>query len=205
VYNSNSVAQTSEPAHNAYLPGAELQEVILLPSKRIRPLELIEHIKIIEYFHSASDELLERMGVTKSKLVPKDVWENLLTENFGKELAERKFYYVGWEYDGVLIGHSSINNIVYGDHCNIHLHIWDEQKRERGLGSFFFKSSVNHVFEKFKLKMVICEPNADNPAPNGLLQKLGLQPVKNYLTIPGIICEEQYVNRYELTAPFEIS
>lgn len=63
------------------------------------------------------------MGNEKSKITPKDKWEKILLEDFAKNLPERQLYYLGWEYDGALIGHSNINKIAFGSHANVHLHI----------------------------------------------------------------------------------
>lgn len=169
--------------------------------KRIRPLDLSEHWKVIEYFHNASDTLLENMGVDRTKITPRDEWFERMAGEFKKELDQRLFCYVGWEYDGALIGHSSVSHINFGSHANIHLHVWHQENRERGLGVWFFKHSINHFFRVFELSKIICEPYAENPAPNRVLQKLGLVPVKKYLTTPGLMNFEQYVNRYEITAP----
>lgn len=175
-----------------------------MPDRQIRPLTLEEHRKVIEYFHSADDSLLEGMGARRELLIPEDEWYRALQVEFEKELRSKRFLYVGWEYDGELIGHSNVNNLTYGDWANIHLHMWRRENRERGLGPWFFKRSVNYFFEKLELQKIVCEPYAENRAPNRVFEKMGFTPVKKYLTTPGIICFEQYVNRYEITAPFEL-
>jgi RimJ/RimL family protein N-acetyltransferase len=174
-----------------------------MSNMHIRPLDLNEHWNVIEYFHNADNLLLETMGVDRNKLIVKEKWRNLFTEEIAKDMRQRKLFYLGWEYNGTLIGHSNINNLSVGDCANIHLHIWQQNNRERGLGEWFFKHSVNFFFDAFDLKIIIAEPHAENPAPNKLLQKAGLMPVRRYLTTPGILNFEQFVNRYEITEPFE--
>ena len=174
-----------------------------MPAKRIRPLEHDEHRLVIEYFHNASDELLVTMGVDKQKLLPKDDWMALYEADFARPIQKRQFFYVGWELDGELIGHSSVNHIEFGRHANIHLHMWDRSNREQGMGLWFFKQSVNYFLKLFELGKLLCEPCADNPAPNRTLQRLGLTPIKTYQTTPGMInFEQQYVTQYEITASF---
>lgn len=175
-----------------------------MSDKRVRPLELDELHLVIDYFHSASRELLVIMGVEPARLWPKDVWLEALQADFAKPLREREYFYLGWEFDGTLIGHSNINHITFGSHANIHLHIWDDSHRERGMGPWFFKQSVNYFLREFQLQKLLCEPCADNPAPNRTLQRLGLSPVKTYRTTPGPInVKDQLVTLYEIMTPFE--
>jgi RimJ/RimL family protein N-acetyltransferase len=47
------------------------------------------------------------------------------------------------------------------------------------------KKSVPYFFEKLKLKVLYCEPYANNPAPNKTLFKIGSNFEKKYRTIPG--------------------
>lgn len=173
-----------------------------MTSKRVRSLNLDEHWKVIEYFHNASSLFLETMGVDRSRVIPKEEWYKIMEEEFRKELSRRQFYFIGWEYNGALIGHSNINKISFGSHASIHLHIWQQDYRERGLGVWFFKHSVDFFFKAFELSKIICEPYAENRAPNRVLQKLGLVPLRKYLTTPGLMNFEQFVNRYEITASF---
>jgi RimJ/RimL family protein N-acetyltransferase len=171
--------------------------------KHVRPLDLNEHWKVIDYFHNASDLLLRTMGVDRNKFLTREEWFERLEGEFKKEVSQRLFFYIGWEYGGELIGHSSINQITFGDQANIHLHIWQQDHREKGLSLWFFRHSIDYFFKAFELNKIICEPYAENSAPNRVLQKLGLAPLKKYLTLPGAINFEQFVNRYEITAPFE--
>jgi len=174
-----------------------------MSNKRIYPLKSEDLWRVVDYFYSADDELLKIMGVDKSKLLPKDEWQELLERDFRVELIARKKYYLGWEYNGVLFGHSNISNIEFGNSAMAHMHIWIQKKREQGLGTWFFKNSINHYFDKFNLRKINCEPCASNSPPNKVLQKLGLMPVKQYETIPGWINFKQIVTRYEISSPFD--
>jgi len=60
------------------------------------------------------------------------------------------------------------------------------------------RKSANFYFDRFQLKKLLCEPWAENHAPNRVLEKLGFTLVKRYKTIPGVIAYEQEVNHYEL-------
>jgi RimJ/RimL family protein N-acetyltransferase len=85
-----------------------------------------------------------------------------------------------------------------GNEAFIHLHLWDPKLRKAGLGTEFVRRSAKFFFERFKLRKLLCEPWAENPAPNRVLEKLGFKFVRRYRTVPVAIAFEQEVNRYEL-------
>ncbi|MDA8793977.1 GNAT family N-acetyltransferase, partial [Bacteriovoracaceae bacterium] len=146
----------------------------------IRPLEKTELSKPVDYFLGIKDDELIGMGVDKSKLLSREDWHQLLLSDFDQRLEDKKFYYLGW-YDGhELIGHSNINSTEYGEHATIHLHMWNSQNRQSGLGTFLFRESINFFLEIFKLKKIICEPAASNPAPHRVFKKLGIPVLKEY-------------------------
>ena len=166
--------------------------------KRVRPLTPDEHARVVDYFHSAGDDLLKIMGVERVLLKPRDGWLAALLADLDRPLEERQRFYVGWELDGALIGHSMLSDIEFGKEARIHLHIWVSPKRRGGLGSWFFSNSAAFFIETFQLQTLICEPHAENPAPNALLKKVGFHLVRSYWTRPGAHCFEQVVNRYEI-------
>ena len=139
------------------------------------------------------------MGIDKSKLPEKAAWENLLRKEFEKTKRAKNFFYLEWFLDDELIGHSNINDITFGESAKVHLHIWAENLRQKGLGQFFFKESISMFCDAFELKQLICEPSAKNPAPNRVFKRLGIKPEKEYLTTPGWINFEQLVKRYEIS------
>lgn len=143
------------------------------------------------------------MGVDINKLPPREEWFQMLKQDIDNTLENRKYFYVGWEFSGKLVGHSNINHITFGYEANIHLHLWCQELRKQGLGIWFFQQSVNFFLHKFQLKKIICEPYAENPAPNKLLHRLGLQPIEKRQITPGFINFKQFVNRYEMTTRFE--
>jgi len=65
-------------------------------------------------------------------------------------------------------------------------------------GTEFVRRSANFYFQRFNLRKLVCEPAADNPAPNRVLEKLGFAFIRRYKTTPGVIAYEQDVNRCEL-------
>jgi RimJ/RimL family protein N-acetyltransferase len=171
-------------------------------SIEVRPFESrSDYLSMIEYFTSGSPEFLRGMGVDPAKMPDRDAWlERAWRDHqLPEDDAGRERFYVGWYLDGELIGHSSISQIRWGEEAYIHLHMWKADRRRSGIGSEFFRKSIDFFYDRFQLKRLYCEPYAENPAPNRVLEKLGYKPVKRYRTTPGPINFEQDVNRYEIT------
>ena len=168
----------------------------------VRPFSSREEYELmLNYFYKADDTFLRGMGVDRSKLPERDKWLDALLIDHQKPDNERDRFYLVWTFRGQRVGHSSINNIVPGTEAFIHLHLWDSQLRRAGLGTEFVHRSANFYFQRFNLKKLVCEPAADNPAPNRVLEKLGFAFIRRYRTTPGVIAYEQDVNRYELGRP----
>jgi [ribosomal protein S5]-alanine N-acetyltransferase len=165
----------------------------------IRPFaERSDYERMIDYFLSADDALLEGMGVDRKKLPRRELWlESAMLDHKRTDAAKERAY-LAWVYKGVPIGHSSINRINMGEQAFIHLHLWDSGLRKKGLGTQYFKASAAEFMRVFRLKRLYCEPYAENPGPNRVLLKSGFRFVKRYLTVPGAINNEQEVDQYLL-------
>jgi RimJ/RimL family protein N-acetyltransferase len=124
---------------------------------------------------------------------------NMLISNFQKDNGRKELYYILWLLNNEAIGHSNINKIIYGQEAYMHLHLWQSEIRQKGIGFGLMKMTLPFYFYKFKLKYLYCEPSAANPAPNKTLAKLGFDFIKSYNTIPGMINLYQTVNRWCLT------
>ena len=168
----------------------------------VRPFSNREEYELmLDYFYKADDPFLRGMGVDRLKLPERDKWLDALSVDHEKPDKERDRFYLVWLLRGRRVGHSSINKIVPNTEAFIHLHLWDSQLRRAGLGTEFVRRSANFYFERFNLKKLVCEPWAENLAPNRVLEKLGFAFVRRYRTTPGVIAYEQDVNRYELRRP----
>ena len=93
------------------------------------------------------------------------------------------------------MGHSNLTFLEYGKETHMHLHLWNPNARKKGLGLEFLNQCISYYFECFKLKILICEPYALNPAPNAILSQLGFTKTRTYKTKPGAINFEREVNR----------
>ena len=162
--------------------------------------ELIESDieRIVDYFLNADIDFLKHMGADKLKLPERKPWINLIQAEYGKTYKEKEFYYIIWQIDGQPVGHSNINNIEFGKTAAMHLHLWENDSRRKGLAAEFLKSSIQDYFENFKLQKIICEIRIENTAPLKVLEKNGFELMRTYDTTPGWINYHQTVNRYEL-------
>ncbi len=166
----------------------------------VREMKDVDAEKIVNYFVDADLEFLKGMGASKEKLPSREDWTKKLSLEARKVYGSKELYYIIWLYASQPIGHSNVDNIQYGESARMHLHMWGKDTRKRGLGMEFLKLTIPLYFEKLKLKKLICEPYANNIAPNRTLHKFGFQFIKSYDTVPGPISFFQTVNRYELTA-----
>src|SRR5438874_13322454 len=168
----------------------------------VRPFSSGEEYELmLDYFYKADYPIVRGMGFDRVKLPERDKWRDALLADHEKPDGERDRFYLLWIFRGTRVGHSSINKIVPGDEAFIHLHLWNSQLRRAGLGTEFVRRSASFYFERFNLQKLVCEPRAENPAPNRVLEKLGFAFVRRHRTTPGVIAYEQDVNRYELRRP----
>jgi RimJ/RimL family protein N-acetyltransferase len=166
---------------------------------QVRPLTSeADYQAMIDYFLLSEDAFLRGMGADRQKLPERPVWLRKLLADHETDDAHKDRCYLGWIYRGELVGHSSLSKIRIGEDGYIHLHMWRPDLRKAGLGTKFFKASAAYFVQRFRLKKLLCEPRADNVAPNRVLSKLGFKLIKNYTTVPGDINFEQEVNLYEL-------
>lgn len=165
----------------------------------VREMEKGDIELIVDYFSKADAAFLNGMGADKRKLPDRTDWIRKLNRAFEAPMAEKEIYYVIWMIDGRAAGHSNIDKINFGSNARMHLHLWDGSTRKKGLGLELVKQSIPYYFKHFELEKLICEPYAENAAPNRLLKKVGFELVRQYETVPGWISYHQAVNRYEIT------
>ena len=165
----------------------------------VRHLEITDHKNIVDYFLNSDKDFLNSMGVDTSKLPSRQEWLDILHSDFTLSTDKKKFFYIIWLLDNQPVGHSNINNIIYSNEAYMHLHIWQKQARQKGMGVEFLKLTIPYYFDIFQLKNLFCEPSAHNPAPNKTLEKTGFDFIKSYDTIPGWINFYQTVNKWCLT------
>jgi len=159
----------------------------------VREIEEKDIELITNYWLSSSAAFLHGMGANINKVPNKEQWEEMLLEQISQSYEEKRSYCIIWEVNGKAVGHSNINKIVFGEEAYMHLHVWYQEIRKKGLGSSFARLTIPWFFKNYRLKNLYCEPYALNPAPNRTMQKLGFEFVKEYTTTPGWLNFEQPV------------
>jgi RimJ/RimL family protein N-acetyltransferase len=171
---------------------------MLHPELAVREMQENDVDSVIHYWLGADISFLKGMGVDIAKMPAREEWKKMLGEQVRTPLKEKKSYCIIWLLNGVSVGHSNINKIVYGEEAYMHLHLWISNIRKKGIGTELVQLTLPYFFENFKLKALYCEPYALNPAPQKTLQKAGFELVQEYTTVPGWINFEQPVKRWQL-------
>jgi RimJ/RimL family protein N-acetyltransferase len=162
----------------------------------VRPMQLEEVSVVIDYFHGASAEQLETLGVDPTRLPEPTKWRQLYEHEFAQPVDRRRGFMVLWELEGRTIGFSTVDKLKYGNEAYMHLHVVDPGLPQAGHGSACVRRSVDIYFETLELQRLYCEPNAFNTAPNRALQKAGFRYVKTHMTVPGPLNFHQAVTRW---------
>lgn len=154
---------------------------------------------LVNYWMNAGNEFLTGMGVDVSKMPSREKFTYMLEEQLKLPITKKRSYCVIWESNGIPVGHSNTNPTKYGEEATMHLHLWQTDKRKKGMGTECVKLTLPLYFENLKIKKLIVEPYALNPAPNKTLEKAGFTFIKEYITTPGFLNFEQPVKRWEMT------
>ena len=152
----------------------------------------------IAYFTRPSKADAERMGLAIDRVPSATRLRSELEAMITAPLGQLRSFVLAWCLDGKTIGHSSLKDIVPGDFGSIHLHMWRADLRGKGYGPRLFCLSALDFYERFNLKRIICEPKADNPMANRMLQKIGFPLIQTHVAASSelsVVCE---LNRYEI-------
>jgi RimJ/RimL family protein N-acetyltransferase len=162
----------------------------------VREMMRSEFGLVIEYFLKATPEFLEVMGVDPSRLPTPEKWRDRFEREHGRPIEQRGWMIVIWLLEEQPVGFSSSDKITYGQQANMHLHVTDPERRNKGIGAECVRRSADIYFDRLNLKRLFCEPNAFNVAPNRALQKAGFKYLKTHMTVPGALNYHQAVTRW---------
>jgi RimJ/RimL family protein N-acetyltransferase len=162
----------------------------------IREMKATEVDLIIDYFHTATPEYLETLGVDPTRFPPPQAWRDRFHREGELPFDQRSVVPVIWLSGDRPVGFSTSDKIRYGEQANMHLHVTDPERRHQGVGAECVQRTVDFYFEHLKLKRLFCEPNAFNVAPNRTLQKAGFKYLKTHMTVPSPLNFHQAVTRW---------
>lgn len=163
---------------------------------QVRPMELAEVDVLIDYFHQATPEHLELLGVDPTRLPDREAWRRRYEQDFAQAIEARRSFLVLWQLDGATLGFSTVDKIRFGEEAYMHLHVVQAAARAAGYGSAAVRQSVDLYFEVLRLKRLFCQPNAFNVAPNRALQRAGFKYLRTYNTVPGPLNYHQAVTQW---------
>ncbi|RMA66197.1 GNAT family N-acetyltransferase [Ulvibacter antarcticus] len=153
---------------------------------------------LIHYWVNSSDAHMLAMGADLTKLPSEESLYKSLTEQIELPLDKKQSYALIWFLNDFAVGHCNVNQIQFGKEAYMHLHLWESENRQKGLGKTLVEQSIPVFFKNLQLQTLYCEPYALNPAPNRTLEKLGFTFVKEHITVPGYLNFEQKVNLWKL-------
>ena len=165
----------------------------------VRLLERKDISHVVNYWQTASEKHLNAMGIEKKDLSALDNLEVYMTNQLLLPYSEKSALYTIGLLNNEPYGHCYINSIDYGNEAHMHLHVWNFEIRQKGLGTQMVKQAIPLFFKHLKLKTLICEPYALNPAANKTLEKLGFQFENCYTSTPSGWDFKLKVNRWKLT------
>jgi RimJ/RimL family protein N-acetyltransferase len=169
------------------------------PVLSVREMQPTDIELIIQYWLSADKNFLEGMGADIKKIPAREEWIKMLTQQYQQSYNQKQSYCLIWLHDGLAVGHSNVNKIVFGKEAYMHLHLWKTSVRQKGMGAHLVKMGLPYFFNNLQLQKLYCEPYALNTAPNKTLQKVGFTFLEKYTTTPGWLNFEQEVNLWVLT------
>ncbi len=164
----------------------------------VRELQERDIPSIAAYWLQATPEFLKGMGADPAKLPDEESWHQMLRQQVNTPYQDKQSYCTIWEIDGKAAGHCNVNKIVFGKEAYLHLHLWQKDSRQKGIGTQLVQLSLPYFFRNLELQTVYSEPYALNPAPNRTLEKAGFHFVKEYTTVPGSLNFEQPVCLWEM-------
>jgi len=162
----------------------------------VRPIQHKDINALANYWLNSSDEHLIKMGVDLSKLPNKEDLIAMLNSQLDTPIENKKSFALIWLLHEKAIGHCNVNQIEYNKQAYMHLHLWEQQTRHKGLGTQLVKLSIPLFFKALHLHQLFCEPYALNPSPNKTLERIGFSFVKEHVCIPGYLNFEQPVKRW---------
>lgn len=165
----------------------------------IRELGYSDIHHVADYWCKSTPDFLEGMGVDVTKVPDSRQLKAMLEKQVQLPLEEKNSYCLIWFYKNVAVGHCNTNPSRFGEEGFLHLHMWNQINRKKGMGAEFLRMSLPYFFKEMQMKTLWSEPYAENPAPHRALEKCGFEFMKEYRTTPGSLSTEQNVKQWKLS------
>lgn len=170
-----------------------------MPKLTVRDFNEKDCVAQDAYFNGATDAFLTRMGVDPSKIRGVDPADpGRYRKILETPIRERTVHQFAVDLDNKILGAVTLKQILFGDSCEFHGHIYDADLRGLRYGTQVFVDVVDRAFQLYHLKKIVCEPSVGNAGPNKLLQSVGLEVIATYDTPAAGILLARTANRYEI-------
>lgn len=166
---------------------------------RVRPWVDDDVDDIVRYWMTISEDDAERMGCDLARFPSAEAYKRMLEEQLHAPTETTTAFYSMWIVNGATVGFASLKNIRFGVRGEMHLHLWDANQRGKGIGGRLFCMSAMDFFERFRVSEIVCEPSANNPHPNRMLQKVGFPLKGSRVGRSSDISKEMLLNTYAIT------
>jgi RimJ/RimL family protein N-acetyltransferase len=164
----------------------------------VRPLAAQDFDLFINYWLGLSPAEIERQGIARDCLPTADRMRSDLEAMLTAPADSVRTFVLAWCINGEAIGHSSLKDIAPGEFGSMHLHIWRADLRGKGHGPHLFCLAAIDFYKRFKLNRIVCEPKADNPPPNRLLQRIGFPLASTRIGRGSELGATCKLNRYDI-------
>lgn len=171
-----------------------------MPNLFIRNMNNSDIDLIVSYWNQCREVDFLRMGVDKNKFPSAEKFAEKLASTYQLPSTQTRFCYRLWMIDDKTVGYSVLKNIKENIIADIHLHLFKSEFRGQGYGKTLFCLSVMDFYRAFNLKLILCEPSSSNPMPNRMLEKIGFEKWKTYISTPADVALTTEVNSYLITA-----
>src|SRR4029077_17451382 len=108
----------------------------------VREMEESDIGLITQYWLGSDSDFMKGMGVDVSKIPKKEEWGKMLEKQLSQPYHEKDSYCMIWLVDNKPVGHSNVNKIIFGQEAYMHLHIWNNTTRKKGIGTSFVKMTI---------------------------------------------------------------
>jgi len=172
---------------------------IALKRTSVREITADDVPPLASYWVDSDPVFMKSMGVDVEKIPARNALVEMISQQLTQSYREKKAYAIVWLMNNEAIGHCNVNKITFGEEATMHLHIWKQDARQKGIGTSLVKQTLPYFYNNLHLKKLWCEPYALNPAPNKTLEKVGFEFVKEYVTVPGVLNFQQPVKQWLMT------
>ena len=141
----------------------------------LKGLQINDIPYVIDYWNQYTHNELESLGIDPDQIQKHGGLEAIYRARLRNEdKFKSPMTFILHEHEKNPIG--MLNVYITEEIGHIHAHIFQTQKRQKGIGKQLFSNIMRFLFGNFNLKTIEMEPSENNKPVNHLLQSMGLSP-----------------------------